>query len=306
MTISTPEEVNQVLDNIKLFAFDMDGVLRIGSHPVEGSEKIFPLIEKLNKKSLIITNECRYTPEEIIEDLTEMGIQLSSSPAPPVLTAGQMVKKYIEDKANRFPSENISIGIIGEQGLYDTINPITQLINVEICETPPKYKTKNFLIVGTLNKIKISNLEKTLKWVKSNAKIILTCDDVADPSSKGDFTLGMPKHILHMTNFNLQTSPSYSCGKPNPIVARKILAEYPDIKPEEVLLIGDTLYTDIRLAEENNFKSLLVLSGNTKKEGIKSYVTEADIILNSIKDLYKILNKRLNPDSPTQNLTSPV
>ena len=305
MTISTPEEVNKILSNIKLFAFDMDGVIRIGTHPVEGSEKIFPLVDKLNLKSLVITNECRYTPEEIIEDLTEMGIQFPPIP-PPVLTAGQMVKQYLTEKAHRFPTENISIGIIGEQGLYDTINPITQLPNVEICETPPKYKTKNFLIVGTLNKIKISNLEKTLKWVKSNAKIILTCDDVADPSSKGDFTLGMPKHILHMTNFNLQTSPSYSCGKPNPIVARKILEEYPDIKPEEVLLIGDTLYTDIRLAEENNFKSLLVLSGNTKKEGIKSYVTEADITLNSIKDLYKILSKRLNPDSPPLNSTSPV
>ena len=46
------------------------------------------------------------------------------------------------------------------------------------------------------------------------------------------------------------------------------------------------------------FKSLLVLSGNTKKEGIKSYVTEADLILNSIKDLYKILKKKIDPDSP--------
>jgi ribonucleotide monophosphatase NagD (HAD superfamily) len=174
MTISTPEEVNQVLKGIKLFAFDMDGVIRIGTHPVEGSENIFPLIDKLNHKSLIITNECRYTPEEIIEDLTEMGIQFPPS-LPSVLTAGQMVKQYLTEKAHRFPNENISIGIIGEQGLYDTINPITQLPNVEICETPPKYKTKNFLIVGTLNKIKISNLEKTLKWVKSNTKIILTC-----------------------------------------------------------------------------------------------------------------------------------
>ncbi len=293
---STPQEVNQLLNKIKLFAFDMDGVLRIGQHPVEGSEKIFPLLKKMEKESLIITNECRYTPGEILEDLLEMGIELPEDLR--VLTAGQMVKQYLQEKAERFPEENISIGLIGEQGLHDTINPITQNKNVEICETPPKYKTKNFLIIGTLNKIKISNLEKTLKWVKSNAKIILTCDDVSDPSSKGDFTLGMPKHILHMTNFNLQTSQAYSCGKPNPIVARKILEPYPDIKPEEVLLIGDTLYTDIRLAEENNFKSLLVLSGNTKKEGIKSYVTEADIILPSVKEFYKILEKRHNPTSP--------
>ena len=184
-----------------------------------------------------------------------------------VLTAGQWLDN-LQEKAERFLVK-IFPGLIGEQGLYDTINPITQMKNVEICETPPKYKTKNFLIIGTLNKIKISNLEKTLKWVKSSAKIILTCDDVSDPSSKGDFTLGMPKHILHMTNFNLQTTQAYSCGKPNPIVARKILEPYDDIKPEEVLLIGDTLYTDIRLAEENNFKVCWFYLG-IPKEGIKS------------------------------------
>ena len=139
----------------------------------------------MGKESLIITNECRYTPEEILEDLTEMGVNVDSDLR--VLTAGQMVRQYLQEKAQRFPSENIS-RFDREQGLYDTINPITQMKNVEICETPPKYKTKNFLIIGTLNKIKISNLEKTLKWVKSNAKIILTCDDVSDPSSKGDFT----------------------------------------------------------------------------------------------------------------------
>lgn len=294
--ISTPEELDNVISSIKLFAFDMDGVLRVGQYPIEGAENIFPLIKKIGNESLIITNECRYTPQEILEDLNEMGIKLYDDLT--VLTAGQMVKLYIKEKAERFPNENISIGIIGEQGLYDTISPITQLKNVEICETPPKYKSKIFLIIGTLNKIKISNLEKALKWVKSNAKIILTCDDVSDPSSKGDFTLGMPKHILHMTNFNLQTTQSYSCGKPNTIVARNILELFPNIKPQEVLLIGDTLYTDIRLAEENNFKSLLLLSGNTKKEGIKSYVTEADLILPSIKDLYKILEKKINPSSP--------
>ena len=143
--ISTPEQVLSILNNIKLFAFDMDGVLRIGQHPVEGTEKIFPLLKKMNKESLIITNECRYTPQEILEDLTEMGVDIDADLR--VLTAGQMVKHYLQEKAERFPNENISIGLIGEQGLYDTINPITQMKNVEICETPPKYKTKNFLIV---------------------------------------------------------------------------------------------------------------------------------------------------------------
>ena len=230
--ISNVNQVNDILDKIKLFAFDMDGVLRIGQHSVEGADNIFTLIEKYGKHSLIITNECRYTSDEIKEDLTEMGINIPEQLK--VITAGEMVYTYLNDKCKRFPNEHISLGIIGEKGLFESINPITHNKNVEIVELPPKYKSKNYLVVGTLNKIKISNLEKALKWIKAGSKIIITCDDISDPSSKGDFSLGMPKHILHMINYNIQTSQSYSCGKPNPLVARKILESFPDIKPEDL------------------------------------------------------------------------
>ena len=295
--ISSHDDVLKIFENVKFVAFDMDGVIRIGNHPVQGAGEIFNTLEMLKKKTLIITNECRYTPYEIVEDLAEMNIHIDLENTP-VITAGKMVYQYLIDKYERFPNEHMSIGIVGEQGLYDTINPITQLANVEIVETPPKYKTKSILIIGTVNKIKISNLEKVLKWVKAGAKIILTCADMSDPSSKGDFTLGMPKQLLHMTNYNIRAPPAYSCGKPNPLVAKQILANCEGLKPEEVLLVGDTLYTDIRLAEENGFKSLLVLSGNTKTEGIKSAVTEADLILNSVDELNKILLKKMGYESP--------
>lgn len=295
--ISSIENVLNVFETIKMVAFDMDGVIRIGNHPVKGAGEIFETLEKLNKNTLIITNECRYTPHEIIEDLAEMNVHIDIEKTP-IITAGKMVYEYLIDKNRRFPDEHMSIGIVGEQGLYDTISPITQLANVEIVETPPKYKSKSILILGTVNKIKISNLEKVLKWVKAGAKIILTCGDMSDPSSKGDFTLGMPKQILHMTNYNIRAPPAYSCGKPNPLVAKQILSTCEGIRPEEVLLVGDTLYTDIRLAEENGFKSLLVLSGNTKNEGIKSVVTEADLILNSVDELNKILIKKIGCESP--------
>ena len=93
-----------------------------------------------------------------------------------------------------------------------------------------------------------------------------------------------------MTNYNMKSN-YYSLGKPNPKFARSILSKYKDIKPEDVLLVGDSMSTDIRLAVENGFKSLLVLSGNTKKEGIDFYVIEPDLILESISDLKLYLKK---------------
>ena len=49
--------------------------------------------------------------------------------------------------------------------------------------------------------------------------------------------------------------------------------------PQEILFVGDTLYTDILFAEESEFKRLLVLSGNTKKDAIQKYCITADYTL---------------------------
>ena len=119
--------------------------------------------------------------------------------------------------------------------------------------------------------------------------IITTCIDTCDPASKGDFTLGMASHMLHMVGFNAKTK-SYSTGKPHPMFKKKILEKLINVKPNEILFVGDTIYTDIRLAEESGFKSCLVLSGNSNLDTIKSYVTEPDYILNNITELNSIIN----------------
>ena len=61
------------------------------------------------------------------------------------------------------------------------------------------------LVIGTLNKIKITNLEKGLNGLKV-VKIIKTCCDTTDPASKGDYNLAMPSHILHLLEYNVKTS----------------------------------------------------------------------------------------------------
>ena len=269
------------------WVFDMDGVLRIGDHLIKSADNILCKVEKAGLKSIIITNECRYTSKEIANDLTEIGMNIPDHV--PIITSGMCVCSYLEQKIQRFSDENIIIGIVGESGLHTVIESLSRYKNVEITETVPKYKNRSYLIIGSLNKIKISNLEKVLSWIKAGARVIVTCDDISDPSSKGDFSLGMPSHILHMVKFNI-TATSYALGKPHPIVARKIAELVPDIDASEILVVGDTIYTDIRLAEENGYRSALVLTGNTKTEGIKKYVTEADIVLSSINDISKALD----------------
>ena len=47
--LSSPEEVMEIFEGIRAVAFDMDGVLRIGSHPVLGASDIFKTLKKNQK-----------------------------------------------------------------------------------------------------------------------------------------------------------------------------------------------------------------------------------------------------------------
>ena len=79
---------------------------------------------------------------------------------------------------------------------FSTIRELNMYANFNLEDNPKNIKKndKVFLILGTVNRIKINHLNKILEWVKAGAKVITTCVDTTDPSRIGDFNLGMPSH----------------------------------------------------------------------------------------------------------------
>jgi len=82
--------------------------------------------------------------------------------------------------------------------------------------------------------------------------------------------------------------PEFIGGKPCKDFAKYILDKF-NLKKSEVCFIGDRLYTDIKFANINGFKSILVLSGETKKEDLKNCEIKPDLVLNSIRDLINLI-----------------
>lgn len=298
---------------IKLVIFDMDGVLRVGQNLISGVSGTIDYLNENNIKYYINTNECRFTDEDLRNQLRISGLSINDNVK--IYSSGNAVRDYLQEKITRFSKRKFIISYIGEEGLSQNINELSKYSNVRIKENLKNNYLTNlesnmnnsnssgdmqdslrynnegvsvYLVIGTVNKIKIKHLEKILFWVNNGAKVIITCGDTSDPSSKGDFTLGMPNHLLHMSGFNINTK-SYSLGKPHPIHSKKIFENFPDILPNEILFVGDTLYTDIRLAEESGFQSALVLTGNTRTEGLKNYVTEPDFVINNLYQIKEII-----------------
>jgi len=60
-------------------------------------------------------------------------------------------------------------------------------------------------------------------------------------------------------------------------------------KLDEVMVIGDRLYTDIACGINAGVTSTLVLSGETKIEDLEDTAFQPNYVFNSIKDLYQLL-----------------
>lgn len=98
---------------------------------------------------------------------------------------------------------------------------------------------------------------------------------------------------------------AYFLGKPNGFMfhrARQRLSDCALTKPDHVIMIGDTMETDIRGAIEAGMQAFLVLTGSTQLEAVGDFVYQPTRILQSVADL----TEEMQTGQTSDRLNSPV
>ena len=83
-------------------------------------------------------------------------------------------------------------------------------------------------------------------------------------------------------------TPDLIIGKPNTIMGEEIM-QMTGFTPEEIVMVGDRLYTDIMFGVNNKFSTMLVLSGETTLEDYKKSGIKATYVTDSLNDVKKYL-----------------
>ena len=284
---------NSILHNFKCIIFDLDGVLRIGKTLIPGANEILQYLQDNNINHKIVTNECRYSNSELKNELLQIGLTNCKNTS--IYTAGNSVCDYFENLIiqDHINTKEYHIGIVGEIGLKNTLNiyswdrdniHIIKQSLPEIKEDISLWKNK-YLVIGTLTRFRIEEIIKCYQWINAGAKVLLTCPDSAEPSSRGDFDIILPKHIIHILKYNLKFEYE-ALGKPHPLIDEKLSNCETNIKnKKEILFVGDTLNTDIQLALNAGWSKCLVLSGNTNREIAETQKDKIEIIVNNVEEL---------------------
>jgi NagD protein len=77
---------------------------------------------------------------------------------------------------------------------------------------------------------------------------------------------------------------AFSVGKPSPLMLRAARKEL-GLTSEQTIVIGDTMETDILGGVQLDYRTILVLSGGTRREDMANYAFRPDKVVESIADL---------------------
>jgi NagD protein len=73
-------------------------------------------------------------------------------------------------------------------------------------------------------------------------------------------------------------------GKPNPLMMRSAL-NYLDVHSEDTVMVGDRMDTDIVAGVESGMRTILVLTGVTRREDIDRFPYRPTWVLESVAEI---------------------
>jgi NagD protein len=136
----------------------------------------------------------------------------------------------------------------------------------------------DYVIIGETRNYNYQNILKAVKLINQGAKLIGTNPDLTGPSEDGM----IPACRALVAPIELTTGKyAYYVGKPNPFMMRngkRIL----DCRTLETAIIGDRMDTDIIAGIEAEMDTILVLSGVSSRETVKSFSYNPKYIFDDI------------------------
>ncbi|MET9020790.1 HAD-IIA family hydrolase [Actinopolymorpha sp. NPDC004070] len=242
----------------------MDGVLVYEGQPVPGAPEFVARLRESGKRFLVLTNNSIYTARDLSARLRSVGLDVSEDL---IWTSALATAAFLADQA-----PGGSAFVIGEAGLITALHGMGYVLTD---------RNPDYVILGETRTYSFSTITTAIRLVERGARFLATNPDTVGPSPEGPLpaTGAVAALITKATGVE-----PYFVGKPNPLMMRSALNRI-EAHSESTAMVGDRMDTDVISGIEAGLRTVLVLSGVTRRQDIERYPYRPSLVVDSVADL---------------------
>lgn len=256
---------NKQLSHIKAFLLDMDGTTYLSNKLLPGALDFVNFLNKNKIKYLFFTNNPSSSVKDYVRKFHKLGLQQVKENN--IITSGQATIEYLKKnkikKIYLLATPSYTSEVKKAKIKLSEKNPQAVVLSFDKTLTYQKLVTAAYLLNS-----------KSIKYIATNPDLV--CPTINGPIPD----CGSMAALLEKATGRL---PLY-IGKPHAGMINAAIKRL-KIKKKNLALIGDRLYTDIRMANDQRLTSILVLSGETKKSDLKKSPFKPKYIFQNLREV---------------------
>jgi HAD superfamily hydrolase (TIGR01450 family) len=271
----TLDKFSTVVEQYKVVFFDAFGVLKSYNGLIPGIIETFDYLKETDREYYIVTNDASRSPMQLAEAYHRLGLHAVDHER--IISSGMIAKEYLDLKVNdgivaylgtedsahyieRSGLQALPVGAINEENI-NQVNAVVLLDDEGFDWYEDINRTVNLLRQRTIPAI-VANTDSIYPVSGSN-RVSIAIGGIATMIEsivgKRFIRFGKPDSQMFMFAYDL-------------IRSRR------SISKKEILMVGDTLHTDIIGGNKFGIDTVLVLSGNTLPADAATRISSTGIV----------------------------
>ena len=265
-------ELRPTIEKMKLYLFDMDGTLYLGSRLYDFTIELLHQIRRTGGKYLFITNNSSKSVVDYVKKLASFGIEATRED---FMTSSQATAYYLHKH-----HEGQRLYVCGTESLKEELRSEGFTVTTNIDEV-------DCIVMGF-------DTELTFRKLHDVSYLLLTRPELPYIATNPD--LVCPTEFGSVPDCGSVCGMIYNATGKRPVVIGKPSSLMPElamdklgVSKEETCVVGDRIYTDVKSGLNAGCVGILVMSGETTPEILAQSPDKPHLVLESAAEILEVL-----------------
>jgi NagD protein len=264
--MSQPSVLRERLRRVRHVALDMDGTTYRGRTLFEFTNSTLALFSELGVTHSFLTNNCSKSVADYVVSLQRMGIKADASQ---IYTSAQATVEYL--RAERPAVRRLFL--IGTASLQREFVEAGYELTTDAPEA---------VLVGFDPDAKYSHLCRAAYWIKQGLPFFATHPDKVCPTDQPTVLIDCGSVCAALTAATGR-APDAVPGKPDPRMLFGLCHRL-GLRPDEMAMVGDRIYTDVEMAHRAGALGVLVLTGDATLDDVTASERKPDLVVHNLAE----------------------